>query len=274
MQMRPRSAARLADVADDLPTDDVFAGNHGNRRKVPIKRCYVVTMVEHHFATIPRPHRGSADDSITGRAHRRTVGALNVDARMKCALAVDRIFPLTETRTHAAFKRPKRGRVGQLRPIAGKTRRKTALQSARDTARHGLRAERIKLVDGQSDLLLIEVARRASSCIRETDTAARLGGDEFVVILSELDGDKSHSTRQAGYVAEKIRSILAEPYILTVEKNGVEETLSHDCTPSIGVTLFIDSRLSPQDILKQADAAMYRAKNAGKNKVCFYETAS
>jgi diguanylate cyclase (GGDEF)-like protein len=124
------------------------------------------------------------------------------------------------------------------------------------------------------DLLLIEVARRASSCIRETDTAARLGGDEFVVILSELDGDKSHSTRQAGYVAEKIRSILAEPYILTVEKNGVEETLSHDCTPSIGVTLFIDSRLSPQDILKQADAAMYRAKNAGKNKVCFYETAS
>ena len=62
------------------------------------------------------------------------------------------------------------------------------------------------------DLLLIEVAHRITSCVREMDTVARFGGDEFVVMLSELNVDKELSVAQAGNVAEKIRTTLAEPY--------------------------------------------------------------
>jgi diguanylate cyclase (GGDEF)-like protein/PAS domain S-box-containing protein len=65
------------------------------------------------------------------------------------------------------------------------------------------------------DLLLIEVARRINSCVREMDTVARFGGDEFVVMLSELEVDKEQSRTQAGVIAEKIRAVLAEPYELT-----------------------------------------------------------
>ena len=90
------------------------------------------------------------------------------------------------------------------------------------------------------DLLLMEVARRISSCVREVDTVARFGGDEFVVILSELDVDKTESTTQSGIVAEKLRAILAKPYVLKFKQEGKgETTLEHHCTSSIGVVLFL-----------------------------------
>ncbi|BBI99948.1 hypothetical protein FGKAn22_16410 [Ferrigenium kumadai] len=119
------------------------------------------------------------------------------------------------------------------------------------------------------DLLLIEVARRISGCIRETDTVARFGGDEYVVVLSELDIDKVESTRNADIVAEKIRASLAEPYLLTVRQNGsAGSTVEYHCTASIGVVLF-NYHASREEILKQADIAMYRAKASGRNRVSF-----
>ncbi len=123
------------------------------------------------------------------------------------------------------------------------------------------------------DLLLIEVARRISGCVRETDTLARFGGDEFVMILSELDADKTESTAQAGIVAEKIRAALAEPYLLTIsQKGGAERTVEHHCTSSIGVVLFISHEASQDDILKWADAAMYKAKESGRNQIHFNDS--
>ena len=120
------------------------------------------------------------------------------------------------------------------------------------------------------DLLLIEVARRLKNCVREVDTVARLGGDEFVVLLSELRPRREESAVQAGIVAEKIRAALSEPYRLTVadaDESGA--TVEHLCSASIGVTLFIDHEGRPEDILKQADAAMYRAKELGRNRIYF-----
>lgn len=120
------------------------------------------------------------------------------------------------------------------------------------------------------DLLLVEVARRISSCVREADTVARFGGDEFVVMLSELDVDKAESTAQASIVAGKIRAALAEPYLLTILKEGnAESALSYRCTSSIGVVLFINHEKKPDVILKLADAAMYKAKESGRNQICF-----
>lgn len=122
------------------------------------------------------------------------------------------------------------------------------------------------------DLLLIEVAHRITRCVRETDTVARFGGDEFVVMLSELDADKAGSIAQAGIVAEKIRATLAEPYVLTIQREGgAQTTVEHRCTSSIGVVLFINHEASPEDIIKWADMTMYQAKEGGRNQVRFYE---
>jgi diguanylate cyclase (GGDEF)-like protein/PAS domain S-box-containing protein len=121
------------------------------------------------------------------------------------------------------------------------------------------------------DLLLIEVARRLVDCVRAIDTVARVGGDEFVVLIGELDADKVESTRQAAEVAEKIRVSLAEPYRLTLSDGAqAGQVVEHRCTASIGVVLFNDPTACQTDILKWADAAMYRAKEAGRNTVQFH----
>jgi diguanylate cyclase (GGDEF)-like protein/PAS domain S-box-containing protein len=125
---------------------------------------------------------------------------------------------------------------------------------------------------GAGDMLLAEVARRLTAFVRETDTVARLGGDEFVVLLNELHADKATSTEQAGAVAEKIRVALAEPYQLTVTQPGDPvTTVEHHCSASIGVVLFVNHLSSQVDLMKWADAAMYQAKDAGRNVVRFYE---
>jgi diguanylate cyclase (GGDEF)-like protein/PAS domain S-box-containing protein len=123
------------------------------------------------------------------------------------------------------------------------------------------------------DLLLIEVAHRLRSCVRETDTVARFGGDEFVVILTSLNARKAQSISNAEIVAEKIRVRLAEPYVLTIKREGeAETTVEHLCTTSIGVALFIGHEASQNEILKRADAAMYQAKQAGRNLIRFYDS--
>jgi len=121
------------------------------------------------------------------------------------------------------------------------------------------------------DLLLIEASARLRSCVREIDTVARFGGDEFVVLLSELNPGIDASRAQAASVAEKIRSRLAEPYHLTVRREGQADTrIEHHCTVSIGVSLFMNHESSQDDILRWADQAMYEAKEAGRNSIRFY----
>ena len=116
------------------------------------------------------------------------------------------------------------------------------------------------------DQLLIEVARRVVACVREMDTVARFGGDEFVIIVGELDESRDASTAQALSVAEKVRSHIAEPFRLN-GKDG--ESIEHRCTASIGVVLFLNHEATLDDILKHADEAMYRAKDGGRDCVCF-----
>jgi diguanylate cyclase (GGDEF)-like protein/PAS domain S-box-containing protein len=122
------------------------------------------------------------------------------------------------------------------------------------------------------DSLLIEVASRLLRCVREVDTVARVGGDEFVVMLNELVADRTESASQAQLIAEKIRSSLSEPYLLTLKKQvKAESRVEHRCTASIGVALFANQEASQDDVLKWADKAMYQAKAAGRNIVKLYE---
>jgi len=119
-------------------------------------------------------------------------------------------------------------------------------------------------------LLLIEVARRIGGCVREGDVVARFGGDEFVVMLSELNNDKAESTAEATIVAEKIRIILSQPYVLRIESEGKPgATIEHRCSSSIGIALFLDHEVSPDEVIKWADIAMYQAKEAGGNLIRF-----
>lgn len=126
---------------------------------------------------------------------------------------------------------------------------------------------------GAGDLLLIEVARRLKNLVREIDTVARFGGDEFLVLLQDLDPDKSKAQSHVALLAEKIRSQLAEPYLLNLAADATQPArpIEHRCTASIGVTLFLDMSVSEEDVIKRADIAMYRAKEGGRNLVRFFE---
>jgi len=113
------------------------------------------------------------------------------------------------------------------------------------------------------DVLLQQVARRIVDCTRPSDTVARLGGDEFVILITDLDGVKSHAAQQAEIVCEKIRIALAGPYMI----DGID----YISTPSIGITLFNDNIIPVTDLLKRADLAMYQAKSSGKNTIRFFD---
>ncbi len=118
------------------------------------------------------------------------------------------------------------------------------------------------------DLLLVEVARRLHTCVRQADTVARFGGDEFVAILGELHGDRAQAAAQALTVAEKVRSSLSEPYHLLVHSDVQGDvTIEHHCSASIGVTIFVPCETNETDILVAADAAMYEAKKGGRNTI-------
>ncbi|MFN2359798.1 MAG: EAL domain-containing protein [Marinobacter sp.] len=107
------------------------------------------------------------------------------------------------------------------------------------------------------DNLLIEAARRISSCLRGTSTVARLGGDEFLVILPGLTGPEATSQ-----VAERILKTFAPPYLL----NGQEVFV----TTSIGIAIFPNDSDNSGTLLQHADAAMYQAKHKGKSSYAHF----
>lgn len=112
------------------------------------------------------------------------------------------------------------------------------------------------------DLLLQEVARRLTGCVREVDTVSRFGGDEFAVLLNNLDEHEENATAQAMTVAEKTLTNLNQPYLL--------EGQSFSSTPSIGISVFGGQETDTDQLLKQVDTAMYQAKKAGRNTIYLF----
>ena len=145
---------------------------------------------------------------------------------------------------------------------------KRATMTSSRTGRHGalmfLDLDYFKLLNDTlghdiGDELLQQVATRLRSCVREGDTVARLGGDEFVVLLETLSADATEAAFQSEQLAQKVLDTL-----------GLTYTLRHhiyNCTPSIGVVVFIHTTDTTDDLIKKADIAMYQAKAAGRNTV-------
>ncbi|SFG93929.1 PAS domain S-box-containing protein/diguanylate cyclase (GGDEF) domain-containing protein [Duganella sp. CF458] len=115
------------------------------------------------------------------------------------------------------------------------------------------------------DMLLQQAARRFVGCVRESDTVARLGGDEFVIMLENLSDDTELAAEQARAIGAKLLARQNEPYVMGPHQ--------HSCTSSVGITVFRGEQESLEDLLKQTDLAMYQAKAAGRNTMCFFDPA-
>lgn len=106
------------------------------------------------------------------------------------------------------------------------------------------------------DLLLIEVAKRLVSVLREEDTLSRMGGDEFILLLPDTNSDG------AVQVAQKLLDIFSEPFFI--------EQYELAMSASIGITIFPTDGADKETLFKNADTAMYRAKQEGRNRYCFF----
>lgn len=122
------------------------------------------------------------------------------------------------------------------------------------------------------DQLLIEAGKRIAGCVREEDTVARLGGDEFVILLEDLGTDATKAGIYAQRIGNKLLKALSQTYLLHhFDRLGNSSALEHHSSASIGITLFFGTEINSEDLLRQADMAMYQAKQAGRNTLRLFD---
>lgn len=115
------------------------------------------------------------------------------------------------------------------------------------------------------DQLLQQVSARLLLCVREGDCVARFGGDEFVVLLDALSQNAAHAAQQAQSVAQKILQMMQQPFDL--QGHSVAASLS------VGLVIFLGAQAPAEEMLRQADLAMYRAKAMGRGRLCALDAA-
>lgn len=120
-----------------------------------------------------------------------------------------------------------------------------------------LKAVNDNLGHDYGDLLLIDIAKRLRKCVREGDTVARLGGDEFLVLLEDTESIEMIET-----MAERICNALSHE----LRKGHFTQKIS----ASIGISIYPEDASSGQEMMKNADLAMYRVKQSGKANYQFY----
>lgn len=125
--------------------------------------------------------------------------------------------------------------------------------------------DRFKIVNDSlghriGDQLLVQVAARLSTVVRDTDTVCRLGGDEFVLLLDGISTVEEGTT-----IAERALRAFEDPFLIADRKTRV--------TPSIGISTVSSSNSTPEDVLRDADLAMYKAKKKGGNRYDLFDPA-
>ncbi len=113
------------------------------------------------------------------------------------------------------------------------------------------------------DALLQQVGKRLQALVQAEDTVARFGGDEFVLLLQGISDSRDEAVKKVAFISRKVLSSVRAPIVI----NGV----TCHCTASVGVALFGSQGITTEELLKQADLAMYQAKDAGRNTVRFFD---
>jgi len=128
---------------------------------------------------------------------------------------------------------------------------------------------------GVGDQLLAQAAERLRASVREADTVARFGGDEFVVVLAALGTDADASAEQARNIAEKIRLAFGQVFVLGAPPaaSTSASAIEHRCSASIGLVLFRGHGAHADDLIRQADNAMYAAKSSGRDAIHLHAMA-
>lgn len=215
-------------------------------------------------------------------ANGQPFGALDVHAREPRGFSEDDIAFLTAVATlvivaverhheeqvtrHAALHDPLTGLPNRTLALDRLTHALARRQREHiDVAVFALDIDRFKMLNDSfghavGDELLLALAPRLVDAVRPTDTVARLGGDEFVVICPDLD-----ATREAAKVAERLAAAVARPVAL--------DSGDHFFTVSTGITLAATAQDTPESLLGDADAAMYRAKERGRGRYELFDEA-
>ena len=115
----------------------------------------------------------------------------------------------------------------------------------------------------QGDTLLQQVGKRLLTLVPTEDTVARFGGDEFVLLLQNISDSRDEAVKKVAFISRQVLHSIRSPIVI----NGVT---CHG-TASVGVALFGGHGITPEELLKQADLAMYQAKDAGRNTVRFFD---
>jgi diguanylate cyclase (GGDEF)-like protein/PAS domain S-box-containing protein len=194
-----------------------------------------------------------------GRAVRVSGTNLDLRERKRAAAEIQRLA-FTDPLTHLPNRRRLLEKAQDALTASARSRRHGALifidldrfKELNDTRGHAC-----------GDLLLQQIAQRLLVCTRDTDTLARLGGDEFVLLLEHLDPDAAVAPLDAERAARKVLAAMARPFQLGQQ--------SHTCTASVGVAMFGPGSASVEELLKQADLAMYRAKSMGNGRMQFFD---
>jgi diguanylate cyclase (GGDEF)-like protein/PAS domain S-box-containing protein len=158
-------------------------------------------------------------------------------------------------------------------PLTGLPNRRHLLERLRhplDAGARGGRSKALLLIDldhfktlndtlghQTGDLLLQEVARRVLACAHESDTVCRLGGDEFVILLEDQSKMAEEAAAQGKAVGEKVLDAIDQPFLIEDHESLF--------TASIGIAVFEDRQDNTDEILQQAEIALYQAKAAGRN---------
>jgi len=113
--------------------------------------------------------------------------------------------------------------------------------------------------------LLILVAQRIKALLRDEDTACRFGGDEFIILIPAQAKNAKIAADHAAVLAEKIKRTINKPFFL--------QNNPHHFSTSIGISIYPGATDQPSVIIQQADTAMYRAKETGRNSICFFQAS-
>jgi len=197
--------------------------------------------------------------AVPGEGMRFIVLSRDITERRNAEAEIERLA-FYDPLTHLPNRRLLLGQLQRALAISARHQRHGALlfidldnfKTLNDTQGHSL-----------GDQLLIEVAQRLRASVRAGDSIARLGGDEFVVMLEDLGESATEAAAQTDAIAEKILAAIHHPYLL--------DNKEQHSSASIGISLFLGTAASIDELLKRADAAMYRAKAAGRNTLRFFD---